>query len=125
MFRRGSMGREIAAAFAVLAIYLLTLLLPLHQAAGLQHDLAGLGHAPLDSWSICTPPAPDGHGHTPVVKCPAAGIGKTEFAGIVPASIDIEPPTVFAAVVYGPAFAAPPLPIRTQSGQPRAPPATV
>ena len=53
-FRGRNMTRELGAAFAVLALYVLVLLAPLHQAAGLQRDLAALGHPAWDQFSICT-----------------------------------------------------------------------
>jgi hypothetical protein len=59
-FRSRSVGRELSAALAVLAIYALVLLAPLHQAAGLQQDLAERGYGSADSWSVCTAVTPDG-----------------------------------------------------------------
>lgn len=83
-FRTRNIARETVTALALLSIYMLVLLAPLHQAAGLQRDLAKLGYTPLDSWSICSalaPPAEDGKPDA-VVKCAAAGIGKNELAAI-------------------------------------------
>lgn len=69
-------------AFAVVAIYILTLLLPLHQAAGLQRDLAALGYQTLGNVSICNPskPASSDEKSDLIVKCPSAGIAKNPFA---------------------------------------------
>ncbi|MBD8066241.1 hypothetical protein IC608_12250 [Devosia sp. PTR5] len=81
------MVKEAGTAFAVLALYVLTLLLPLHQAAGLQRDLDAAGYAPLTSWSICAPLSQDRQGEPhrePAVHCPAAGIAKHQFAAILP-----------------------------------------
>ena len=114
-----------ATACAVLAIYLLTLLLPLHQAAGLQRDLSRIGFTTI-GWSICTPIAQDNsNGGTPTaVKCPAAGVAKFEFAAIVPpaialALIRIGEPVDYAASPGGGALAT-----HLHSSQPRAPPVT-
>lgn len=51
-FRIRTILREAATAVAVLALYVLVLLAPLHQAAGLQRDLNALGYTSLDTWSI-------------------------------------------------------------------------
>lgn len=114
-----------ATACAVLAIYLLTLLLPLHQAAGLQRDLSKIGFTTI-GWSICTPIAQDDTGGTPTaVKCPAAGIAKFEFVALVPPAITLAPIRIAQPVDYGlvSSFAA--QHIHPHSGQPRAPPVTV
>lgn len=47
--------REIGTALAVLSLYVLTLLLPLHQAAGLQNDLARLGFEQSVSVTLASP----------------------------------------------------------------------
>ena len=120
--------REIGLAVAVLAIYVLTLLLPLHQAAGLQRDLDALGFATLDTWSICQSQADhhhDGEQHdAAALTCPAAGVAKYELAVIVPPVPVIAPPTTSDVVRF---FAAP---VRAATllpdhvGQSRAPPVT-
>jgi len=123
-FRSRNIAREMATAVAVLAIYILVLLAPLHQAAGLQRDLAELGYTALDSWSICSPLAPQNEDGKPpvVVKCPAASVGKHVLAAIDPVVIDTEFFPASDAIRY-PAFSSFaasgsvwPL------GQPRAPP---
>lgn len=80
-----SMIRETGTALAVAAIYILTLLLPLHQAAGLQRDLATIGYETVGKVSICNPAQPDtpDTGGIRVVTCAAAGIVKTAFADAV------------------------------------------
>lgn len=89
-FRNRNIVREMGAAIAVLAIYVLVLLVPLHQAAGLQRDLSALGYASLDTWSICGRLAADDQGsQTTVVKCAASGIGKNELAAIEPVALDL------------------------------------
>lgn len=122
-FRSRSIAREVGTAVAVLAIYLLVLLLPLHQAAGLQRDLGKIGYV-TTAWSICTPIAQTGDGgNTPTaVKCPAAGIAKFELASVVPAPAEIGIIRVAAAVAY-PGFAGiGPSARPNHFGQPRAPP---
>ncbi|UYN99216.1 MAG: hypothetical protein KIT02_15025 [Devosia sp.] len=122
------MMRETGAAFAVLAIYVLTLLLPLHQAAGLQRDLNAMGYSTLESWSVCQPLAQDEDGQpveATAVKCPATGVSKHQLAAIVPPAITIAP--VSAADVLTPPEAQAPLAaIRPDHvGQSRAPPVSV
>jgi hypothetical protein len=75
--------REIGTALAVLAIYVLTLLLPLHQAAAGQRDLDGLGYSTLSSWSVCVGLAEDDGGdprEAAALSCPAVGVGKHQVA---------------------------------------------
>lgn len=100
--RSRNIVRETGTAFAVLAIYVLTLLLPLHQAAGLQRDLSRLGFAPTIEWSICGPAASGDTGQQDptAVKCPAAGIAKHEFAAIVPTVAEVVLPLTVAVVHY-------------------------
>lgn len=88
-FRSRSIIREMANAVAVLALYALVLLAPLHQAAGLQRDFDSLGYASLDLWSVCAPLTVDETDEQPqIAKCPFAGIGKFEVALVEPASLD-------------------------------------
>ena len=127
-FRQRSMAREFGTAFAVLAIYVLTLLLPLHQAAGLQRDLDRLGFETLSAWSVCAPLVQDEDGNptTPtVVKCPAAGIAKNDFAGIVPASVHFDPPRSSDRIDPLVAVDNPKPGIPAHFGQSRAPPVAV
>ncbi len=74
------MVREIGTAFAVLAIYLLTILAPLHQARASQLAFQELGYSTLETgWVLCTPFESSGENpRLTVSKCPAAGIGKHE-----------------------------------------------
>lgn len=127
-FRQRSMAREFGTAFAVLAIYVLTLLLPLHQAAGLQRDLDRLGFETLTSWSVCTPLAQekDDNSTAPaVVKCPAAGFGKQDFAGVMPASMVIGLPQSSAGIDPLVTLQRVKPGIPEHFGQSRAPPVTV
>ena len=125
--RRQMMG-EMGAALAVLAIYVLTLLLPLHQAAGLQRDLNAIGYSTLDSWSVCQPMAQDENGDpaaAAALTCPAAGVAKQQLAAILPPILHIEPPGQADIIRFAraPAPSAPLLPDHV--GQSRAPPVTV
>ena len=94
MTRSRRIVREAGTAFAVLAIYVLTLLLPLHQAAGLQRDLSRLGFETIGSWSICAELSAqrDGDPEPAAIKCPAAGIGKYQFAAVMPPAIQLDLP---------------------------------
>ncbi|MGV3490703.1 MAG: hypothetical protein ACO1OG_05205 [Devosia sp.] len=79
---RWTPARELGTALAVLAIYVLTLLSPLHQSAGTQRELAKLGFETIGQWSLCseTPQKTGDRGDTPVpLKCPAAGGSKLDF----------------------------------------------
>lgn len=122
------MVREMGTAVAVLAIYLLTLLLPMHQAAGLQRELAGLGYETIGAWSICEDFAPAGDRDQPeptAVKCPATGIGKFEFAALLPPPLTIEPPVDVEPIRHQHLAALAPASPPDHFGQPRAPPASV
>jgi hypothetical protein len=102
------------------------LLLPLHQAAGLQRDLDRLGFAAISSWSICVPAAPDENSDTPAaLKCPAAGIGKSEFALPLPVAATISPPASALPVRYHIAMRVFAWSLPEHVGQPRAPPVAV
>ena len=124
-FRRSSMMTELGAAFAVLAIYMLTLLAPLHQAAGLQRDLARVGYETFGGWTLCAPDAETGDENAPaVVKCAAAGIGKHDFAPLEPASIVLDARSPADAVRYAAADHRAVPALHAHVGQPRAPPVT-
>lgn len=92
-----SMTREIGTAFAVLAIYLLTVLAPLHQARAGQLAFEQLGYTTLDSaWILCTPAGLDDEDRgVSVAKCPATGIGKHEM--VAPAAVAMPARSVLAA----------------------------
>ncbi|SMQ85630.1 hypothetical protein SAMN06295905_2917 [Devosia lucknowensis] len=122
------MFREAGMAVAVLAIYVLTLLLPLHQAAGLQRDLNALGYSTLSSWSICQPMAQDDEGNpaaAAALTCPVTGIAKHQLTAVLPPVLLLEAPTVAELVVFA-ETAAPSRPILpAHFGQSRAPPVAV
>lgn len=125
---RRRIGRDMGYAIAALAIYLLTLMLPLHQAAGLQRDLDRLGFANLGAVSVCSPGLadPDGDPDTPnALKCAAAGIGKHDVAAVLPPALSLTPPRVAVSLAYLPAYKGP-LPRRAPHyAQARAPPVAV
>lgn len=123
------MVREVGTAFAVLAIYVLTLLLPMHQAAGLQRDLAQIGYETVGAWSLCEDFASTSKGgdqpEPAAIKCPAAGIGKYEFAALLPPALTVAPPIVAGQIQrVQPVVPAPTSP-PDHFGQSRAPPASV
>lgn len=85
--RMRQIGREVGAAIAVLALYMLVLLAPLHQSAGLQRELARLGFESSASWSVCTSVTNPSRGDsdTPTAaKCPLTGAGKSQFVAVLP-----------------------------------------
>ncbi len=117
--------REAGTAFAVLAIYLLTLLLPLHHAAGLQRDFNALGYSNLSAWSVCAALAEDDPEQpTAALTCPATGVGKQQLATLPPPVLLIDPPAMAELVVH--ADQAPRLATARPDhvGQSRAPPVT-
>lgn len=107
MYQRRSIGREIGTAFAVLAIYLLTVLAPLHHARASQLDFAALGYETIaGSWVLCAPldaQGPDSDASL-IAKCPAAGIGKDDL--VEPAIAVIELGVLVATEVLAPASVA-------------------
>lgn len=118
--------REVGTAFALLAMYILVLLAPLHQAAGLQRDLNVIGFSALDAWSICSPLAPTDDGDRQAVeKCAAAGIGKNELALPASASIHIGIVQAQAPAYFIVALAIPAERPASRPGKPRAPPVSV
>lgn len=127
MHQPRSKMREVGTAFAVLAIYLLTILAPLHQARASQLAFQELGYATIESgWVLCTSDAQPGDERDVLVaKCPAAGIGKP--AAVAP-TLDAVPLDLSAAFVAAPLWVAvamaAPKPIAPPAG-PRAPPALV
>jgi hypothetical protein len=121
------MTREIGTAFAVLAIYLLTILAPLHQARASQLAFQELGYTTLESgWVLCSSTETGSKdSDVSIAKCPAAGIGKPE---VVTPTLDVVALNLSAAFVAAPLSVAvepvTPLPIAPPSG-PRAPPVPV
>ena len=121
-----SIGREIGTAFAVLAIYLLTVLAPMHHARAGQLAFEQIGYATIEaSWVLCTPSSLDGGDRDVLVaKCPATGVGKTDLAlpALTALPVTHEVALAAARVIPAPAFL--PRIIAPASG-PRAPPVLV
>lgn len=120
-------GKEIGTALAVLAIYLLTMLSPLHQARASQLAFQDLGYTTtVTGWVLCTLDGATGQdSDVSVAKCPAAGIGKTALLtpglDVLPAGLDV---TALARALPPAAPAVLPLPTAPPAG-PRAPPTAV
>ncbi|MCK9553022.1 hypothetical protein [Aquamicrobium sp.] len=89
-----SVLREAGAAFALLAIYVLTVLTPLHQSAALQRDFGKLGYETIGALTICTAinESDDADGTPTALKCPVAGIGKTQLTlgSSAPSALELE-----------------------------------
>ena len=123
--RMRQIAGEFGAAIAVLALYMLVLLAPLHQAAGMQRELARLGFESSVSWSVCTSVAERGDTDTPTAaKCPLAGVGKSQFVAVLPPFA--QAPLLRTAEPIHYAANAPVSLIRPMEhpGQPRGPPET-
>jgi len=119
-----SIGREIGLALAMLGLYLLTLLAPLHEARASQLAFERLGYATTEiRWVICTAGGIEGGEEAGVSTCPATGAGK---AGLVPPLLAALPVMHRIAASPSVAIAAPtrPRPVSPPSG-PRAPPLLV
>lgn len=126
MIQGRSIGREIGTALAVLAIYLLTVLAPLHQARASQLAFEELGYSLTQaSWVLCSAAdATDEGGDVSIAKCPATGIGKAGIALPTPHAL----PAAYGVALAAPRLATSPtvLPrIVAPSGGPRAPPVPV
>lgn len=120
--------KEFGTLFALLALYVLVLLTPLHQAAGLQRDLSGFGFETVASWSVCESLAADDNGDplaAPSLKCPAASLGKASLSGPVPPMLLIEPPGLSDILTYADAGDSHALRRPDHVGQSRAPPVPV
>ena len=126
-FRSRGIVRELGTAFAVIAIYFLVLLAPLHQAAGLQRDLADLGFQSQTSWSVCNALAQDEDGNRQPgqVRCAIAGIAKNDVLPVSPIVLALDVLRASDPVIYATSSAPHPRAVATHIGQPRAPPAAV
>ena len=90
-------ARETGTALAVLAIWLMLLLAPLHQTAGLLRAFAQTGHNISGAWSICTTLAhEDGAKAQSIPVCPGQGIGKTDILAPPPVAL----PARFATILH-------------------------
>ncbi|WP_323038617.1 hypothetical protein [Gemmobacter sp.] len=118
--------RETGLALAMLAVWMLALLAPLHQTSGLLRAFAETGHVLPGGWSICVTLAQDDDGPAaPVPQCPAQAIGKADL-GLPPAPVVVAlvlppaQPARWPDRVVATAAAPPWTPV-----QPRAPPARI
>lgn len=109
-------------ALAVLALWLLSLLSPMHQTSRLVADMASAGVTSVSDWTLCisTQTGTDGKAAAQVL-CPAKGIGKDD--------LDLPPPGDFAGLMPDPFPAGLTVADREwrpdswrMAGQPRAPP---
>jgi len=124
MTRSRHIARELGAAFAVLAIYMLVLLAPLHQMGGLQRDLAKLGFESTTSWSVCTSISDTTSDETPLAaKCPLTGVAKFELAALPFDAAVVAPVLESGAVFYAGGAGDWHRGIAAHPGRPRAPPA--
>ncbi len=127
MTHKRSISREIGTALAVLAIYLLTLLAPLHEARASQLAFEQLGYSTLQSgWVLCTSiETSDTDSDASVSKCPVTGVGKP--AAVAPV-LDVLVLNLSAVALAAPRFtkiaAVRPSTIAPPSG-PRGPPAQI
>ncbi len=119
-----TIARETGMALAVLALWMLSLLAPLHQTSGLLREMAKAGHDISGAWSICVTLAQDENGNDHAIPvCPAQAVGKTDLA--------LPPPPLvvatFVPVAHGIDFPAQSAVSHWRQnftpGQPRAPPA--
>ncbi len=121
-----TIAKEVGTALAVLAMYLLVLLAPWHQANALQHDLADLGYVTAETVDICAPLSlhGDDNEHSEAIKCPVAGIGKFDFAFVEPGTIALPAPAITQLAIYPDAPAVEQAGAEPHVGQARAPPVT-
>lgn len=114
-------------ALALLAIWLLVLLVPLHQVSAAQRGFASIGFETPGAWSICTAPdaTEDGDQTPAAMDCPVTGAGKPVLA-----LADTPPPLTNARIAPAlanrlPETRAPPLVAIAFPLNPRAPPSAV
>ena len=115
--------REIGMALAVLSIWLMSLLAPMHQVSRLIGELSQVGIVTVSDWSLCVPLDLDGDGPGgPLTLCPAQGVGKPDILAPMPAVLLVA--TVPAVLLDG--FDLTPerfwSRFQSQPGQPPAPP---
>ena len=126
MVHSRSISREIGTAFAVLALYLLMILTPLHQARATQVDLAALGYQTIETgWVLCSADADRDETKTLVSKCPAAGIGKQQLAEPTPVALANGVITPIRSVAYAPLIHRQLRARLNPAAPPRGPPASV
>lgn len=123
-----AMLTELGRGLAAIAMLAFLLLLPMHQSAWLQRDLAALGFETTATWSVCGQSDSKGdHGEAPLsgFKCPAFAAGHAQaIAATPPFSPAIWPQVVEIAAIGASTIIVEPAQLRP--GTPtRAPPALV
>ncbi|MEO5806261.1 hypothetical protein [Devosia sp.] len=119
-----TIGREIGTAFAALAIYLLTILTPLHQARASQLDFARLGYATIDAnWALCGAPDASDTSKTVATKCPVTSTGKQHVAPVLPVAFVFNPQRAQVQLDAPSAKSPTPAGVLQIAAPPRAPPA--
>lgn len=116
-----TLTREAGLASAVLALWMLALLAPLHQTSGMLRAFGAAGVEISASWSICIADEAAQSDHA-IPSCPAQAIGKDDLAtppgAVVAARLGHPAPFLRAGALRSPPRATP-----EQAGQqPRAPP---
>ena len=113
-------------ALAVLAMYFLTLLAPLHQAAASQYDFAELGYATSASWTICSSLTSEQteDGSTAPSPCSVLGLAKAQLDDAVRDLPVIHHAAVLALHMWPMVEASTFAPPSLLQADPRAPPAT-
>lgn len=119
-----SVWKDAGAAIAVFSIYMLTLLVPLHQAAATQSSFAELGYETIGAWPICSAISDaDAEENAPfAVSCPVVSLAKNQ--------LPIGEAAIFVRQIDGagldaasrPASRAPPADFKITDAAPRAPP---
>ncbi|WDR02225.1 hypothetical protein PSQ19_16525 [Devosia algicola] len=95
--------REMGTALAVLAIYLLTVLVPMHLSRASQLELDALGYATLaPGWALCGAPDTKGGTDTHLTRCPIAGVAKQSIAAPVVPVLTVGLNVAALPVVYPP-----------------------
>lgn len=118
--RRISVLMESGRAFALLALYVLTLLAPLHQAAATQRDLSAAGYETISQWSICGEARQGSSDDVVPLKCPATGVSKSIIAPPLPAMLHL--PQMAEVVIVPTQWLTPSYPARRSPADPRGPP---
>lgn len=123
MTRPALIRRELGLALAVLALWMLSLLAPLHLASGLLRERALAGFDISGAWSICVSLAQDEDGKArPPAVCPAHGIGKNDVAPPPPPVMLPAPDAASHDADFPANRVAPGGSRRFRPGQPRGPP---
>lgn len=88
--KESSVTRELGMALTVLALWMLSLLVPLHQTSGMLRELARAGYDISNAWTVCVTIAADKERpDQPPSMCPAQVVAK---GGLVDFDADRLPP---------------------------------